>query len=112
MTVDTEAPHFNEQWETLDFEELLGRSGETKRQFEIAALSLEAIASARRDLTGYVRTHLIVRRTSGLVFLVCCYSIIIWLLSVFQLINPLFAMITIIPSPIFFLMGKVIERNL
>jgi hypothetical protein len=49
--------------------------------------------------------------TSGLVFLICLYSILIGFVSDFYIINPFFSVITMMAAVIFYGMGVALSKS-
>jgi hypothetical protein len=86
---------------------------EEKRIKEMA--SEQSAAAARRaeiDGNRYVDVADVAQSTSRVVFLVCLFSLAMWLITGFVMIQPFLAIITMIGCSGFYIMGKMAKKSL
>jgi hypothetical protein len=96
---------------------------EVERQIKPAMDALSADIDALRqqieaqkeqraiNMDHYVDVPTIAKVASRLVFLVCAFSLCLWLLTGFSMVHPAIAMLTMIGCVGFYTMGRMAERS-
>jgi hypothetical protein len=93
-----------------DFLDSPQRSVEFSTEFAAQFFELPSGGSASRPDHGYVELDKVIRITSILGFLLGTYSLILWSISGFALIHPLFSALTIVAAGTFYCMGLFLRR--